>query len=106
MRQLSVKWLLSELPGLEAQGVIDGPAADRLRTHYAGQASGVGRRLVVAIFAVFGALLIGGGVILLLAHNWEAFGRGTRAAIALTPLAAVQVLVGWVLVKRSESTAW
>ncbi len=106
MGRLSIRWLLSELPKLETEGVIDASAADRLRTHYAEETSGSGRRLVVAIFAVFGALLIGGGVILLLAHNWEAFGRGTRAAIALVPLAASQVLVGWVLIKKGGSTAW
>ncbi len=106
MGRLSIRWLLGELPKLEAEGVIDATAAERLRAHYADKTLGAGRRLVVAIFAVFGALLIGGGVILLLAHNWEAFGRGTRAAIALVPLVASQVLVGWVLIKKSGSTAW
>jgi len=106
MGRLSIRWLLGELPKLEAEGVIDAPAAERLRAHYAEKTTGSGRRLVVAIFAVFGALLIGGGVILLLAHNWEAFGRGTRAAIALAPLLTSQVLVGWVLIKKGDSTAW
>jgi uncharacterized membrane protein len=106
MKHFQMRWLLRELPRLEAAGVIDTAAAERLRTHYSEQTSGSGRRLVVAIFAVFGALLIGGGVILLLAHNWEAFARGTRAAIALAPLVATQVLVVWTVLKRFESTAW
>lgn len=106
MGRLSIRWLLGELPMLEAKGVIDGATAERVRAHYAEKTLGAGRRLVVGIFAVFGALLIGGGVILLLAHNWEAFGRGTRAAIALMPLLISQVLVGWVLVRKCESTAW
>ena len=86
--------------------MIDAAVAERLRAHYAAKSSGTGRRLVVAIFAVFGALLIGGGVILLLAHNWDVFDRGTRAAIALAPLLLSQVLVGWVLLKKTDSTAW
>ena len=106
MGRLSIRWLLGELPKLEAEGVIDAAAADRLQAHYAEKTTGSGRRLVVAIFAVFGALLIGGGVILLLAHNWDVFDRGTRAAIALAPLLFSQVLVGWVLLKRTDSTAW
>jgi len=106
MKHFQVRWLLRELPKLEAEGVLDAPAVERLRAHYSEQASGLGRRLVVAIFAVFGALLIGGGIILLLAHNWEAFGRGTRATIALAPLLATQVLVGWIVLKRFQSTAW
>jgi uncharacterized membrane protein len=106
MGRLSVRWLLSELPKLETEGVVDAATAKRLRDHYGDQTSGSGRRLVVAIFAVFGGLLIGGGIILLLAHNWDAFGRGTRAAIALAPLAAAQLLVGWVLLTKWHSTAW
>jgi uncharacterized membrane protein len=106
MGRLSIRWLFSELPKLEADGVIDAAVAERLRAHYAAKSSGTGRRLVVAIFAVFGALLIGGGVILLLAHNWDVFDRGTRAAIALAPLLLSQVLVGWVLLKKTDSTAW
>ncbi len=105
MRQLSVKWLLRELPKLEAGGVVDAATAERLRAHYS-DTSETGRQLMVAIFAVFGAVLIGGGVILLLAHNWESFGRGTRAAIALSPLMATQVLVGWMIIKRFGSSAW
>jgi uncharacterized membrane protein len=106
MGRLSIRWLLRELPKLEALGVIDATVAERIRTYYAETTLGSGRRLVVAIFAVFGALLIGGGVILLLAHNWDAFGRGTRAAIALGPLVLAQLLVGWVLITKGESTAW
>ena len=106
MGRFATRWLLGELPKLEADGVIDAAAAERLRAHYAAKSSGTGRRLVVAIFAVFGALLIGGGVILLLAHNWDVFDRGTRAAIALAPLLFSQVLVGWVLLKKIDSTAW
>ncbi len=105
MRPLFAKWLLRELPKLEAGGVVDAATAERLRAHYT-DTSETGRRLMVAIFAVFGAVLIGGGVILLLAHNWESFGRGTRAAVALSPLLATQALVGWMIIKRFGSTAW
>ena len=106
MGRRSIKWLLSELPTLESEGVIDGATATRLRAHYEKLSAGTSRRLVLAIFAVFGALLIGGGVILLLAHNWEALSRGTRAAIALTPLLMSQALVAWVILRRRGSTAW
>ena len=66
--------------------MIDSTAAERIRAHYGEPAAFSSSRLAVAIFAVFGALLIGSGVILLLAHNWEHLGRGARAAISMTPL--------------------
>ena len=62
--------------------------------------------MALAVCAVFGALLIGGGVILLLAHNWEFLSRGARATIAIAPLVVTQFLAGWVLLRREASTAW
>ncbi len=106
MNLRSTRWLIAELPGLVARGVVDEETAERLRLHYESSTEGVGRRLVLAVCAVFGALLIGGGVILLLAHNWEFLSRTARAAIALVPLVAAQVLAGWALVRKFESTAW
>ncbi len=106
MAKRPVRWLLGELPKLEAEEVIDGAAAERIRAHYPEPAASSSSRLAVAVFAVFGALLIGSGVILLLAHNWEHLGRGTRAAISMTPLLVSQILVGWVVLKRFGSTAW
>ncbi len=106
MGRMSIRWLLSELPTLEVEGVIDGATADRLRAHYAAASEGSGRRVALAVCAVFGSLLIGGGIILLLAHNWEFLSRGARATIAIAPLAVTQILAGWVLLRREGSTAW
>ncbi len=106
MGKRSTRWLLAELPDLVVRGVVDEETAERLRTHYAGAAEGNGRRVILAVCAVFGALLIGGGIILLLAHNWEFLSRGARAMIALTPLVVAQLVAGWVLVRREASTAW
>ena len=106
MGRIAVRWLLGELPKLEAERVIDGAAAERIRAHYGEQTAFSSSRLAVAVFAVFGALLIGSGVILLLAHNWEHLGRGARAAISMTPLLVSEILVGWVILKRFGSTAW
>jgi len=104
---MAIRWLLGELPKLEAEGVIDGSTADSLRARYGGSVEeGSGRRVALAVCAVFGALLIGGGIILLLAHNWEFLSRGARATIAITPLVVTQILAGWVLLRRETSTAW
>ena len=44
------------------------------------------------IAGIFGALLIGLGVIALFAANWDVFGRGVRAALALAPVVLCGVL--------------
>ncbi len=106
MSNRSIRWLLNELPGLVSDGVVDDATADRLRSRYPAPSSLTGSRLAIIVCAVFGALLIGSGVILLLAHNWEHLGRPARTVIAVLPLLASQVLAGWVLVRRGDSTAW
>ncbi len=101
-----VKRLWDELPGLVASGVIDGDAAARLRQHY-GEPPARGNLLMLA-FSILGSLLIGGGIILLIAHNWDDFSKPVRAAIGLTPLIACQVLALYALKsgKREESLPW
>lgn len=106
LRARSIRWLHDELPKLVDEGVLDRDSADRLRARYPRDASPSGTRLAIIICAVFGALLVGSGVILLLAHNWEHLGRAARAGVALTPLVVSQVIAGWVLIRRGESTAW
>jgi len=106
MSRRSIRWLHEELPGLVADGVLDEAAAGRLRRRYPPEASVSGVRIAIIICAVFGALLIGAGVILILAHNWEHLGRPARTGIALLPLLASQLIAGWVIVRRGSSTAW
>jgi uncharacterized membrane protein len=106
MRQ-RVAWLYAELPHLVERGVLTPDAADALRRHYGptdAAAARVGWGQI--LLASFGALLIGGGIILILAHNWDDFGRPARAAIALGVLFAAQALALFVLARRPDSTAW
>src|SRR5215468_1659385 len=92
------QWLLRELPGLVAGGVLDQAAADRLRQHLEAEAGAdAGRRVAVVVFGALGALLIGGGLLLLLAHNWDDLTRSMRASLTLGLLIAAQGLAGWVL---------
>lgn len=81
MSKRSARWFLSELPDLVAEGILEDDAAERLRERYQAAAAGSGTRLAIITCAVFGALLIGSGVILLIAHNWEHL--AALAAVAL-----------------------
>lgn len=89
MNRRAIGWLYAELPGLVAAGVLTPEAADRLRAHYGAEA-GRGRRLGVVICSILGALLIGAGIILLLAHNWSELSRPARTLLSLAPLLAAQ----------------
>ena len=101
-----VRWLYSQLPDLTARGILSEQAAAALREHYGSPAARTGISLVVAITAVLGSLLIGAGVILLLAANWDIFPRAVRTALAFIPLLASQALGAFVLSRKSDSMGW
>jgi uncharacterized membrane protein len=102
-----VAWLNAELPELVARGVLTQEAADALRRHY-GPADGpaTGTRWGQILLACFGALLVGGGVILILAHNWDFLYRPARAAVALGVLLTAQALALFAVIRRADSVAW
>jgi len=103
-----VRWLYREMPGLVEQGVLEPQAAGRLRQHYGDpdMAGSTAKRWAVVLFSIVGAVLIGGGIILLLAHNWDELSRPMRAVISIAPLALTAVLGAWILWTRKQSTAW
>lgn len=102
-----IGWLYDELPRLVSDGVLAPEAAEALRRHYGpldphGSRAGWGQILL----ASFGALLVGGGVILILAHNWDGLSRPARAAIAVSILLAAQGLTLFATARRPHSMAW
>lgn len=101
-----VAWLETQLPLLVSSGVLAPEVAARLQQHYGTVVAQAGRHWGLVLCSLLGALCIGGGVILVLAHNWEELSRPMRAGIALSVLLGTQVLAGWVLWRRPTSTAW
>lgn len=105
MSKMAIKWLYRELPELVAKGILTQESADRLRQYYDEVKSVSKTAVMLIILVTTGALLIGLGIILLLAHNWEQFSRLTRAILSLIPLIIGQGLVAWVLWKKPQSDA-
>lgn len=100
------RWLLAELPELVASGVLTPEAAEGLKRHYAGQSPEEPRRIGFVLSAILGSLLVGAGIILLVAHNWDFLSRPVRCAIAFAPLVLSQGLAIFVLLRRNESAPW
>ena len=99
---MGIKKDLEEL--LEAQ-VISAETAHQIRSYYQSkEASGPNRLFVV--FGVLGATLVGLGIILILAHNWDQLSRILKTIIAFTPLLIAQGLCAYTLFKQTNSRAW
>ena len=93
---------LSEL--IDAGILTEGTAADI--TAYYKDKEKEAPNLLMIVFGILGALLIGLGIILILAHNWEFFSRPLKTAIAFIPLLVGQGLCGFTLWRQSDSVAW
>ncbi len=103
MQRNHTRWLNEQLPELVESGVLDPETAKRIAEHFATENAGWRREVV---FAILGAVLLGGGVILLVAHNWQDLSRPARVVVAFAPLVGCQLLAAWVLRARSTSAAW
>jgi uncharacterized membrane protein len=98
-------WLHAQLPEWAKEGWISPESVARLRDRYPVGIGG-GRALMLALGSILGALLVGGGVILLLAHNWGFMPRPVRAVVAFVPVLAGQALAAWALWRAPESRPW
>ena len=102
-----VDWLLGELPRLAALGLLSPEAAEALRRYYAAQRGAAPvSRLIPLVCALLGSLLIGSGVLLLIAHNWDDLGHAVRAVLSFAPLGLATVVSAFVLARRAGSAAW
>lgn len=102
MRKVSsknIQWLEKELPILEKADVVSAESAGRIRSYYQTQTVS-GLHWAVIAFAVLGSLLIGGGIILLFAHNWDELSRPARAVLSFCPLIAGALLSTAALLKN------
>lgn len=97
--------MINELPDLIKAGVITQEAADRIREYYQSKESNSGSRMLIA-FAILGAILVGLGIILIIAHNWDDLSRSIKTFLAFIPLVIGQALCAYVLLKRSANLAW
>ena len=106
MNKKSIAELYQDLPELVNQGIISSEAAERIKKHYGPLDEPQGTRTLLLVFGVFGALLVGLGIILLIAHNWDQLTRLSRLTISVALLVACQVAAGLTLWFKGESRIW
>ena len=99
---MSLRKDIAEL--VEAE-VISEKIAENILSYYQQKSGQTSNRLVIA-FGILGAILVGLGIILIIAHNWDNLARPTKTIFAFLPLLIGQGLCTYVLTKQSDSTAW
>ncbi len=86
-------------------GIIDADTADKIEGFYQKKADAAPNRLFL-VFAILGALLVGLGIILIVAHNWDNMSRSIKTTLSFIPVIIGQIACGYALFKRMESPAW
>lgn len=99
------KHVLNELEELLDAHVITEDEAGRIRKYYA-QKPGPENNKLVIIFAILGSLLVGMGLVLIIAHNWDTLPKSAKLGVGLFPMLAGQILCGYLLWRKSTSVAW
>lgn len=99
------KAILKALPELIEAGLMNEKQALAIRDYYEKKPDRSGARALL-IFGILGALLVGLGLILIIAHNWDQLSRSVKIALAFLPLLMGQALALYVLWRKKEQKVW
>lgn len=97
--------MLKDLQELVKADVISQNTADKISDFYRKKGEDSTNRLFV-VFGILGAILVGLGIVMIIAHNWDELNRITKTFFAFLPLLVGQLLCGFTLIKKQESVAW
>ncbi|WP_034061704.1 DUF2157 domain-containing protein [Lacinutrix jangbogonensis] len=95
--------LIKELPELVENQVISQDIANTIERYYQSKPSDNPNRLFT-VFGVLGSILVGLGITLILAHNWDNFSKTIKTLFAFTPLVIGQIVVAFSILKNKSQT--
>jgi uncharacterized membrane protein len=97
--------ILKEIPELLDAGIISQDTADKINDYYEMKGRQSPNRLFL-VFGILGAILVGLGVILIIAHNWDELTRLTKTIISFLPVLTGQLLCGYTLFRKADNQVW
>ncbi|MEK6793738.1 MAG: DUF2157 domain-containing protein [Spirochaetota bacterium] len=101
-----INHLLSELPVLISSNVISAKTADDIRRYYDSRAAGDRRNTAFIVFGIAGSVLVGLGIMLLIAYNWGAMTRSIKTVLTFALLAAGIAASAYAYFVKRSSRAW
>lgn len=94
-----------DISELLREGIISQETADKIKEYYKTKGNQSHNKLFI-VFGILGAILVGLGILLIIAHNWDNLSRFSKTVLAFLPLLLGQVLCGFSILKKQESTTW
>lgn len=102
------KQIENDLDKMLHEGAISTETAEKIKAYYhhrEGVNQPPNHRLLFS-FGVLGAILVGLGVILILADNWEYLSRAVQTIVAFLPVTIGILLCLFVVFRRTDSAVW
>ncbi len=97
--------ILKDLPELIDSDIISEETAARIRAYYQQKEGRPSSKLFI-VFGILGSILVGLGIILIIAHNWDNLSRLTKTIFAFLPLVVGQIFCGYVLMRKRDNISW
>ena len=97
--------LLRDIQDLVTANIITRDTADQIEQYYRNKNEKPDGRFNI-VLGILGALLVGSGIVLLVAHNWDQMSRSMQTVFAFLPLAVGQALCLFVLIRKRSNIAW
>ena len=97
--------ILKDLEDLVENQVISKEVAGNIQAYYLSKKTSPQKRLFI-VFGILGAILVGLGINLIIAHNWDNFSRPVKSFFAFLPLIIGQLACVYTILKNYDSTAW
>jgi len=97
--------VLKDISELVEAGIISQETGARIEAYYRQQKSPSMNRLFV-VFGILGAILVGLGIILIVAHNWDELSGGLKTGLAFLPLIIGQGACAFALFRKTDNITW
>ncbi len=99
-------WLYEQLPALVEKGLLSQEQAESIQAYYGPTDTKPAYSWAFIALGIIGALLVGGGIILIFAYNWDKLPTAWRTVLSLVPLILALVIYGYMLFRKRHSIAW
>lgn len=100
-----INWLRDQLDGWKEDGLVSEEQANAIRQRYSKDASG-SLRLSYILLGSLATLLVGSGIVLIFAYQWEKLSDLTKGALSVLPTLSGLAFFLYVCFSRRDALVW
>lgn len=97
--------LLKDLEELVQANIITQDTAEKITSYYQSKGESSPNKFG-AVLGILGSILVGSGIVLVVAHNWDNLNRLIKTILSFLPLVLGQALCIYTILKRKGNVVW